>query len=424
MSTTTNPPELLIVGAGVLALTTATLLQSLLPNATITIIASEFPSQSPIISTPTSTSIQPASPSYASMWAGAHYRPIPSIPSTHPSFPTLPQDTRKFHLQLAREARWALTTAERMKKLARTTPEAGVQIVDGEEYLEDPPLQNLLLRTGDVYASPDDGFRVWDGREVEALNERVGRCTGTDRNSNGNSHGNVKWAATYETYVVNPHIYTACLLSRFTQNGGHTIQRRLHRLTDALDYAQSKPGSVSPRSPVIINCTGTGLTNDPSTTPIRGQTVLLRKPYHKTVTRQCTDGTWSFLIPRPLDGGTVIGGTKQIGDTHGAARPEERKKLLENARRYFPEFLRDAENGEETESEIVCDNVGFRPGRTGGVRVEREDVKVGNEVVSIVHGYGAGGRGYEISWGVAGDLCELVGACLSGSQGGERKAKL
>lgn len=117
-----------------------------------------------------------------------------------------------------------------------------------------------------------------------------------------------------------------------------------------------------------------------------------------------------------------------MGDTYGTARPEERETLLQNAKRYFPEFLggRDVKG---LEMEVVCDNVGFRPGRTGGVRVEREDVKVGGDgggdevVVSIVHGYGAGGRGYEISWGVAGDVCELVGACLRGARGGEGQGR-
>lgn len=291
-------------------------------------------------------------------------------------------------------------------KVARSTPNAGVKIVEGEELLEEPPEQNLLLRSGDVYACEGDGFRVWEGREVEELNERVG----------GEGTGKVKWAASYKTYVVNPHVYTAHLLSNFTEHGGRTVRCRLNSLTDALGHVQ--PGHKA----VIVNCTGTGLVSDPNSTLIRGQTLLVRKPYHKTVTRQCQDGTWSFLIPRPLGGGTIVGGTKQVGDTHGSSRPEERSELLANAARYFPEFVGSGDKvGEE---DIVCDNVGFRPARKGGVRVEREDIDTEDGKLSIIHGYGAGGRGYEISWGVAEEVSELVGVCLSDQQQQAERSRL
>lgn len=43
---------------------------------------------------------------------------------------------------------------------------------------------------------------------------------------------------------------------------------------------------------------------------------------------------------------------------------------------------------------------GFRPGREGGYRVERE----GN----VIHAYGFGGAGYRYSWGVASEATKLV----------------
>lgn len=47
--------------------------------------------------------------------------------------------------------------------------------------------------------------------------------------------------------------------------------------------------------------------------------------------------------------------------------------------------------------EIVRDNVGIRPGRSPGVRVEKEVVDGQN----IVHAYGTGGGGYVFSFGLA-----------------------
>lgn len=54
---------------------------------------------------------------------------------------------------------------------------------------------------------------------------------------------------------------------------------------------------------------------------------------------------------------------------------------------------------------MIRDIVGRRPAREGGVRIEVEKVGEGR---TIVHGYGAAGRGYEISWGVAEDVVSLV----------------
>lgn len=58
---------------------------------------------------------------------------------------------------------------------------------------------------------------------------------------------------------------------------------------------------------------------------------------------------------------------------------------------------------------MIRDIVGRRPAREGGVRIEVEDVDVDGLQGRIVHGYGAGGRGYELSWGVARDVAALVG---------------
>ena len=50
--------------------------------------------------------------------------------------------------------------------------------------------------------------------------------------------------------------------------------------------------------------------------------------------------------------------------------------------------------------ESVTDLVGFRPGRTIGLRVEKEG--------DVVHAYGAEGAGYIYSFGVAAKVKELI----------------
>lgn len=148
----------------------------------------------------------------------------------------------------------------------------------------------------------------------------------------------------------------------------------------------------------VINCSGYGF-GDPNVVITRGQTCLVANPFDKTITQQNADGTWSFLIPRPLNGGTVVGGTKEVGDWNPNAEESTRMKLLENAARLWPEIL-----NSKGEFDVIRDIVGRRPTRKGGMRLEVERVGKGK----LVHAYGAGGRGYEISWGVADEVLKMV----------------
>lgn len=59
---------------------------------------------------------------------------------------------------------------------------------------------------------------------------------------------------------------------------------------------------------------------------------------------------------------------------------------------------------------VLQDIVGRRPARHGGARLEREEVAPGK---TVVHAYGLGGRGYELSWGVAETVASLVAGARS-----------
>ena len=339
---------IVVIGAGVIGLSAATLLQNRLPHAQIIIIAAEVPTD-------------PApSADYASPWAGAHYRPIP-------------RSTR----QLNEEAELGMQTAKVMKVIARETPEAGVGLMKGVEYLESPPPENLRLKTGDVYAGPDDTFRVLE--------------------QNGLPDG-VKWGCEYESYCVNVPVYCRWLLRRFQEGGGRVVQHKLERVDQAFEVAEGLVGVG--RVNKVVNCSGRNFDTDEKMRIIRGQTVLVKQQYDRTVTRQCADGSWAFLIPRPAGGGTIVGGSKEVEDFETRARPETRDKLLHEAVRHFPEFVDNVDN-----FDIVKDNVGRRPWREGGMRIETEQLSRG---WTIVHGYGAGGRGYELSWGAAAKIVDLL----------------
>ena len=358
MSTTSTHPSskddgpIIVVGAGVLGLSTCILLQSRFPNRRLTLLAAELPSTSP----------SPASytASYASAWAGAHYRPI---------FPSTPQ--------LRLESKLAQRTFEVMKRIAKQTPEAGVKLVQGIEYLDKPGNGELGMKDGDIYAGVGDGFRILKGEE--------------------NLEG-VRWGCEYGTYCVNVPVYCEYLFRKFEEKGGKVVRRRIARVMEAFDVDKDEfRGEIS----TVVNCSGTNFGQDPKVKIVRGQTVLVKNPYHRTVTRQYADGRWATLIPRSLGGGTIVGVSKEIGDEEEMARPETRQLLLEQSIECFPDFVNKMED-----FEVIRDNVGKRPFREGGLRMEVEEIEGGQR--RIVHGYGAGGRGYELSWAVAERLVELV----------------
>jgi len=336
-----------IVGSGILGLTAARLLQRTFPNRSLTLIAAEFPSQDP----------STLSVDYTSAWAGAHYRPIPA--GDNP--------------QLLLEAELGKKTYEiRKKEFAEHGEKIGIRFMEGVEYLAKPSQAVLALQSGDgSYAGEGDGFRVFENQELPE---------------------GVMWGCRYWTYDVNPDIYCPRLLKDFVDAGGKLVTTKLDNLEEAFKAVEG--------AATVVNCSGKGFGDD-KVLVTRGQTVLVRNECKRTITRQNGDGTWTALIPRP-GAGTIIGVSKEVGDMEAGARIETRLALLEKAKRLLPgQVLKN----EGDEWDVIRDIVGRRPTREGGLRLEVE--KLGQEK-RIVHAYGAGGRGYELSWGIAEEVIRMV----------------
>ncbi|KZF25108.1 nucleotide-binding domain-containing protein [Xylona heveae TC161] len=377
---TSSPSKIVVIGAGILGLTSALTLQQEYPTSKIIIVAESLPLNQQFSAT--------SSADYASAWAGAHYRPIPFL--TDPSS----SQTPALHRQLAEEAQITRRAFEVFKKES-SDPANGIILVDGVEYFEKPAPEHLQLKDGSVYAGDNDDFQIIPSRELPE---------------------GVKWGYKYKTFCVSPNVYCPVLLRRFVDRGGKVVQKKLARVEDAFgvdDGGLASGGASCPSlrqdsseetertdRTVVVNCSGRGF-NDPKSFVIRGQTVLVENDCGlQTITRQNSDGTWTFLIPRALGGGTVVGGTKEVGDMTDVPRPETREKLLKAAERCFPWILKPGEKWQ-----VIRDNVGRRPAREGGIRLEVQSVAPGK---SIVHAYGVGGRGYEMSWGVAEKVLGLV----------------
>ncbi|CAH0033255.1 unnamed protein product [Clonostachys rhizophaga] len=352
--------EVNAVRAGVIGLSCALRIQSLLSTApsaqsTEVVVAShEWPTSIP--GAPPSHS-----PDYASMWAGAHVRPIPA------STP-----------QLEREARWLKETVVRFAQQLEEEPSIGLTRTKGVEFLDAPPVE-YQKQTKASFDSETGlgGFRFL---------------------SQGEMPDGVKLGFEYDTFCMNSPVYCANLLRRFIAHGGKTAQRALKSEWEGF--------AIRLNVKLVVNASGAGF-GDAKSFPTRGQTVITDYiSATKTITRQNKDGTWSFIIPRFFNGGTIIGGTKEVGDWHTEASLETRQWLLEGGcgLMLYAGNASSSMTVDIARPAVISDVVGRRPMREGGMRIEFEEKQAG----IVLHAYGAGGRGFELSWGVANEVEGMV----------------
>ncbi|CAN3359867.1 D-aspartate oxidase [Diutina catenulata] len=342
--------SVVIVGSGVLGLSTAWAIKESDPSTHVVVIAKYGPHVRSMNTLMTNES------TYTSPWAGAHYRPFPS---------KNPQE--------AVEAKLTRVTQERFRKLAESNPESSVKFITGVEYFEAP--DHFYKEVAAGYREEIDDFEVLPPSELP---------------------DGVEMGTRYRTWAVNSPVYLQWLYRKlFYTYLVDFVEADLKSLREVNDYVRGDP--------VIINCSGQGLQYDggydPMSYPIRGQTLLIRPPpgnkyADATVTHQSADGMWTFCIPRPLDGGMILGGTKQVRDTYGGVRDEDTASLKRRGAKLFPELMR---NGE---FDVVNINVGFRPAREGGLNtsLERCQDHPGRRN-HVINNYGAGGMGYELSYG-------------------------
>ena len=72
------------------------------------------------------------------------------------------------------------------------------------------------------------------------------------------------------------------------------------------------------------------------------------------------------------------------------------KRIMQRAIEICPQLVKPGEGIEGLD--IIHHSVGLRPTRVGGPRIEWEELP-GN--LMVVHNYGAGGFGFQSSWGMA-----------------------
>jgi D-amino-acid oxidase len=152
-----------------------------------------------------------------------------------------------------------------------------------------------------------------------------------------------------------------------------------------------------------------GGVEDTSVVPARGQIVVVRNDAGKMIDISGTDdgdGEACYVMTRAAGGGTILGGSYQKGNWDSQVDPNLAVRIMERAVKLCPALT----GGKGIEHlDIVRHSVGLRPVREGGTRIEKE--KIGG--VWVVHNYGAGGAGYQSSYGCAQAAVSLVDEALS-----------
>ncbi|OMH85572.1 D-amino-acid oxidase [Zancudomyces culisetae] len=385
--------KVVVLGAGIIGMTTALLIQQQRPREYSVLVVAEH-SINPYMKsakTPSGKTVEYpetkmdfSALEMTSPIAGAHWRSLAS------NSDTFLQQTEAL-------------TYKHFMNLAIKHPNSGVRIVEGVDLY----LNKKLVDDNNWHFSLVKDFKV-----VSDLPEGV------------------EYATNYKTLVVNPIIYIDFCKRWFLMEGGKFVTGvRVKDLRELEAIAVNEFMSKGDKSPTpvaqhfssneltIINCAGLGgesinkslvNTNSKLMYPVKGQVVLVYAPsmQHKTITK--LGGKYmSYVIPRG-SGTVILGGTHQPHEYTPDSDPMTTDRILEECLKLAPELVEGSpEDDFKSRLEILKSNVldvkvGFRPGRVGGVNLSVDSMygRSGN-TIRIIHNYGHNGYGFQSSYGYA-----------------------
>jgi D-amino-acid oxidase len=209
----------------------------------------------------------------------------------------------------------------------------------------------------------------------------------------------------FTSVCINTVIYLSWLVGQCVKNGVVFKRTVLSDVRDAKALSHTgQPANI------IINATGLGSlklggVEDNTMLPARAQVVVVRNEYHPMIATSGTEDSFmemTYIMQRAAGGGTILGGTYDIGNWESTPDPNIAIRIMKRAVQVAPGLT----GGKGIEGlSVIRHGVGLRPYRKGGVRIEEE---VLDNETSIVHNYGHAGWGYQGSYGCAERVVELV----------------
>uniref|UniRef100_A0A182PR36 FAD dependent oxidoreductase domain-containing protein n=1 Tax=Anopheles epiroticus TaxID=199890 RepID=A0A182PR36_9DIPT len=204
-----------------------------------------------------------------------------------------------------------------------------------------------------------------------------------------NFQGSYSVAFMYATFTCEPskmmNYYYDILSARNVQ----FLQKRIQSI-NCLEMLNISSNAI------IVNCLGFNskyVFNDCELFPVRGQVQKVKANFvfHSIACESC------YIIPNTDT--VVLGGTKQKSNNLNV-NFVDRYNIRNNCHDTLPALK---------EAIMVTDNVGLRPVRRSGVRLELENITSANgRNYAVIHNYGHGGAGITLAWGCAGTVVQLV----------------
>ncbi|KAL1896896.1 D-amino acid oxidase [Ceratocystis pirilliformis] len=342
--------DIVVLGAGVIGLTSAYLL-SKNPKNNVTVIARHMPGDFHI--------------NYASPWAGANVLP-----------------------------RWERETWPELRRLAVEDLSAGIHLQKARVYRRHKDLLPESAVTYDALFHRNPWYKdlFEDFRSLDSSETPVGYDSGCE----------------FGSVCINAQIYLPWLQGKCLLNGVKFHRRDILHISEAASAHDSgRPATI------VVNATGLsaktlGGVMDDNMVPARGQIVLVaNEAARMAVSSGTEDGPTevSYVMQRAAGGGTILGGTYDVGNWNEPPDPNIAMRIMKRAVEMEPSLT----GGKGIEAlHVIRHGVGLRPVRKGGVRLERETVDVDGKKLDIIHNYGHGGYGYQTSYGCANRVAELV----------------
>ncbi|OAK97580.1 FAD dependent oxidoreductase [Phaeosphaeriaceae sp. SRC1lsM3a] len=379
-NTKETPQSIAVLGAGVIGLTSALVLANAYPDAKITVIAKHFPGDRSI--------------EYTSPWAGANWS---SMAHDNGRLEKYDEVTfNRFGQLIDGEDVWG---CKAIKKGEGNEVGLGRQGMWG---IFDSPIEETGILS-------DGTNKIWYDKLVGGL-----RFLSKEELPHDANFG----LEFPQSFRINTAVYLTWLQNQALSKGIKPIRRHYASLSSLL--------TDLPSTTLVINATGIGSLflddiRDKNMYPTRGQTFLVAEP-KKPITRmyeferlnkygsklQCAIGTWltyvisryvrspkridptaTYIFPRPLQGGVILGGSRDDNNWSDEWDEQLGKEIMERCCTLCPEL------GRPEDLQVISRNIGLRPSRKGGPRVE---VEKGTWKVPVVHAYGHSGAGYQASW--------------------------
>ncbi|RPB28281.1 nucleotide-binding domain-containing protein [Terfezia boudieri ATCC MYA-4762] len=256
-------------------------------------------------------------------------------------------------------AEWDRVTFKELWRLAKNAPEAGIHVQDMIIYSRIADAGKFCpLSSSELPPDVDSGIR-------------------------------------FKSVYINTALYLPHLTSQCLAYGIVFKRAVLTHILGALSFHH-----LAPRADLIVNCTGLLASN------LGGQIVVVRNTTPAMYIISGIDSSYDdecmYIMTRAAGGGTVLGGSYE-------------KEIMKRAIRYCPELVKPGYGIEDLD--VVRHCVGLRPSRVSEPRLELEkkvwDGWEGLGEVRVVHNYGAGGFGYQASYGMAENVSRLAEESLA-----------